>query len=112
MAQYEISTPDYATMVAAQKTLGVWVLPDPDVPGDTGHFGTGGVFPGTTLAWAANIYGQKVITTYDTAGNVTSSTVAPGYFGILAWPDGVPFPTLPAGVVVIPIPDNSPYRFA
>lgn len=102
MSQYEIKTPDEATMKAAQQALGVWREPDPEIPGDQGGFGTGGLLRNTGLTWAAMIYGTKVV----------DGVAIEGYFGIMSWPDEAELPELPTGVTIIPLPDDSPFRFA
>ena len=99
----EIWAADLPTMIAAAKLVGCWRNPDPTIPGDTG-----GIVESTRDAagnvFAINVYGTKFI----------AGVAQPGIYGIGRWlpADGVSPPPSAPGVTVIPMPANSPIRWA
>ena len=108
MADVEICAPDRDTMVEAAKLIGAW-----DEESQT--FRNGGITP-TGILWAMNVYGAKTIPTgnmlTDADGNQTPELQTfPGFYAVGRWMSDESFPLLP-GVVIIPIPDDSPMRFA
>lgn len=87
MSDFEIEAASREAMIAAAKLIGAW-------DEETASFKTDA--PG----WALNVYGTR--------------EDRPGYFAIARWlRDGDP-PQLPPelGVVVRPLPEDSPYKWA
>lgn len=119
MPDFEIHAPDDATMMAAAQTIqGLWNSGSPALNIQPG-INTGGI-NAEGVVWAVNYYGTKRLPTgnkvADTFGNqVPEYAAQPGVYAILRWngdPSLIPQPPAGSGVTIIPIPDDSPYRFA
>lgn len=94
MADYEIRATSASLMDSATKALGF----------NVGDGWTDKVTP--PVRYCINIYGQKTV----------AGATQTGYYAALRWMSTTPFPptgyTLPAGVTVVPLPANSPVKFA
>ena len=99
MTDFQISAASMADMIAASKMINNWREPDPDVPGDVGGFiGSSRMGDGSVFALL-----------------IESSPRADGrVYGIGRWfpIDGVTPPPNPPGVLVEPLPDDSPVKWA
>ena len=94
MADVEICAPDRDTMVEAAKLIGAW-------DDESNTFRDGGV-TASGIVYALNIYGRKIVNEIE----------QPGFYGIGRWMSDEPFPAPPGVVIVSPIPDDSPVRWA
>ena len=118
----EIQAPDDATMQQAAQQIGAWRAPDPNTPGDKGGYLSGGISPAGDV-WALNVYGAKMHATgnmipsaMDPNVKVPEYVALPGVFAIARWnpaspSDNPPAPTIP-GVTVVPLPVDSPMKWA
>lgn len=93
MADVEICAPDRDAMIAAAKLIGAW-----DEEAQT--FRTDGITPSGIL-FALNCYGRKVVNDIE----------QPGFYAIGRWMSDEPFPQ-PPGITIIPLPDDSPVKWA
>jgi hypothetical protein len=111
MSDWEIHAPDDATMMAAANAIGL-----------TANSGlmTGGVSRRGNVAWTLNYYGTKLVPTGNTITNprgmeVPEMAAANGVYAILRWEgDARLLPAIPSGapITIIPLPADSPYKFA
>jgi hypothetical protein len=93
MSDVEIHAPDRDTMIAAAKLIGAWDEESED-------FRQGGITE-SGIVFALNCYGTKVV----------DEQTQPGFYAIGRWMSDEPFPEHP-GITVIPLPDDSPIKWA